>query len=441
MPLPTHENVTSYTWQCLTNYLQQTSKIKSSFRLLLFEPVSSHGIVKVYAIGIALFLCTNVFAQQSSFTIDHRNNPLKNFSVATNRESHPFFVDIDGDGDLDCFSGEYANNQLSKIYFYRNDGTNKNPLFKQVTGTSNPLNKVATNTLTLPYLVDIDNDGDYDCFIGEGSTGAILYYKNTGTASYPVFQKQSAAHNPLSMVKFLTSGVANPAFADVDGDGDNDCLVVDEDGNENYFKNTGTTKNPVFVHTKNSDDPFSSLTLYTDGFNNPSFYDWNHDDLPDLFINTTYFKNIGTVNKPEFVVSSENQPLFQNRSKSQFTYVPLRWVDINNDGHVDVFRGSSTGSFVYETLSSDNKDAAIAAPVVKVRVLPNPSKEEFVVNLSTATNAETAVRVTDVHGKIITTQFVRGSSFKFGKELKPGAYFMQVMQNNKVIYTQKLIKQ
>jgi hypothetical protein len=441
MPLPTHENATSNKWQCFSKHSQHVSNIKAFFRLLSLEPISNHGIVKVYAIGIAMFLCIKVSAQQNSFTIDNRNNPLKNFSVATNRESHPFFVDIDGDGDLDCFSGEYPNNQLSKIYFYRNDGTNKNPLFKQLTGTSNPLNKVETNTLTLPYLVDLDNDGDYDCFIGEGSTGAILYYKNTGIATHPEFQKQSAAHNPLSMVKFLASGVANPAFADVDGDGDYDCLVVDEDGNENYFKNKGTAKNPVFVHMKNSDDPFSSLTLYTDVFNNPSFYDWNHDGLPDLFINTTYFKNIGIVNKPEFVASSENQPLFQNRSKSQFTYVPLRWVDINNDGHVDVFRGSSDGSFVYETLSSSSNDAAIATPIAKVRVLPNPSKEEFVVNLLTSPNAGTAVRVTDVQGKIITTQFVTRSSLKFGKELKPGAYFMQVMQNNKVIYTQKLIKE
>jgi hypothetical protein len=57
------------------------------------------------------------------------------------------------------------------------------------------------------------------------------------------------------MVKFSASGVANPAFADVDGD----CVVVDEDGQENYFKNIGTAKNPVFVHVTNSEDPFKSL--------------------------------------------------------------------------------------------------------------------------------------------------------------------------------------
>jgi hypothetical protein len=441
MPFPTHENVTCYKWYLLNRRLQQMTGDKFLFRSFMFKCISKHAPLKAYAvIGIAMLLCTKASAQQNNFTIDHNNNPLKNFSLVTNKESHPFFVDIDGDGDVDCFSGEYANSQLSKIYYYRNEGTNKKPLFKQVTGTDNPLNKVAANMLTIPYFIDIDADGDYDCFIGEGSTGAILYYKNTGTAANPVFQKQSAARNPLSMVKFLVSGIANPAFADVDGDGDYDCLVVDEDGNENYFKNTGTAKEPIFVHASNSEDPFNSLALYAGKYNNPSFYDWNHDGLTDLFINTTYYKNAGTVNRPEFVVSSENQPLFQNKPKAEFTYTPLRWVDINNDGLVDVFQGNSDGSFVYQTLSSKSSSAATTGPTAKVRVLPNPSKEEFIVNLLTAANAETIVRITDVQGKLITTKSVTGSSLKFGKELKPGAYFIQVMQNNKVIYTQKLIK-
>src|SRR6476660_3618838 len=219
--------------------------------------IAKISAIFLFIVGFSL----NTSAQQKIFVVNNHENPLKNFSVLLNKESHPFFVDIDRDGDLDCFSGEYANGHLSKIYFYRNDGTAKAPLFKQVTGVNNPLNKVATNTLTIPYFVDIDADGDYDCFVGEGTTGAIIYYKNTGTATHPQFEKQSAAHNPLSMVKFLTSGVANPAFADVDGDGDYDCLVVDEDGNENYFKNTGAAKNPVFVHVQNSGDPFISLTL------------------------------------------------------------------------------------------------------------------------------------------------------------------------------------
>ena len=56
-------------------------------------------------------------------------------------------------------------------------------------------------------------------------------------------------------------------------------------------------------------------------------------------------------------------------------------------------------------------------------------------------NEKTAIRVIDVQGKLLTTQILDKASLKFGKEFKPGAYFMQVMQNNKVIYTQKLIKE
>src|SRR5436305_15327585 len=83
---------------------------------------------------IVAFSNGKIFAQQKAFAVNSHDNPLKNFSVVSNKESHPFFVDIDGDGDLDCFSGEYSNAHLAKIYFYRNDGTNKKPLFKQVTG-------------------------------------------------------------------------------------------------------------------------------------------------------------------------------------------------------------------------------------------------------------------------------------------------------------------
>jgi len=251
---------------------------------------TNHGtpymLAKICTVVLIIVVLNFRTSAQKTFMINNHSNPLKNFSVSSNKESHPFFIDIDGDGDLDCFSGEYDSRHISKIYFYRNDGTAKAPLFNQVTGNTNPLNKVGTNTLSIPYFVDIDADGDYDCFIGEGTTGAIVYYKNTGTAKHPVFQKQSALFNPLSMVKFSASGVANPAFADIDGDGDYDCLVVDEEGNEYYFKNEGTAKKPVFTHVTNSDDLFGSL-VSTNGMYNASFEDWNHDGLIDLFIKPT----------------------------------------------------------------------------------------------------------------------------------------------------------
>src|SRR5437868_5011979 len=102
-------------------------------------------ITKIYIIAVIIVAFNlQLSAQGKTFSINNRDNPLKNFSIPSNKESHPFFVDIDHDGDLDCFSGEYTG-QLSKIYFYRNDGTAKAPSFKQITGVNNPLNKIAAN--------------------------------------------------------------------------------------------------------------------------------------------------------------------------------------------------------------------------------------------------------------------------------------------------------
>jgi hypothetical protein len=414
--------------------LEHNYENASAMKRLSYQELIRPVVSKISTASI-LFLSLSASAQKSDFVVNH-NSPLKSFAEISSRESHPFFIDIDKDGDLDCFSGEYTNGSTAKIYFYRNEGTNKNPLFKQINGADNPLSKVVTNVLTIPYFVDIDGDGDYDCFIGEGTTGAMVYYKNIGTANNPQFQKQSAANNSLSMVKFLTSGVASPSFVDLDGDGDYDCLVSDEEGNEIYLENKGTKQEPSFTRVTGSEDPFAQLASRTNFFN-VSFHDWNHDGLPDLFINTTYYKNAGTASRPEFVMSGDNKPNFQNKA-TDFTYTPLRWVDLHSDGSPQVIMGNVNGSYIYQTLSSDKiSDAAPASALV--HVFPNPSKAEFIVNLPTS-NVETIIRITNLQGKLLTTQLVNGSSYKFGKELKPGAYFIQIMQKSKVIYTQKLIK-
>ena len=379
-----------------------------------------------------------ILAQQKSFVVSYQTNPLKNYSVPSSRESHPFFIDIDGDNDLDCFSGEYTNGEVSKVFYYRNDGTNKNPVFKSTIGQTNPLDNVEANRLSIPYFIDIDKDGDYDCFIGEGATGAIMYYKNTGSATNPNFQKQSAAFNPLSMVKYITSDVANPAFADIDNDGDYDCLIADEAGILNYFKNNGTANKPAFVHIDTEDNPFEFLST-KGGIYNASFEDWDKDGLTDLFINTTFYKNIGTKSKPQFSSDTNNEPAVQNTSTYNFTYTPLRWVDLNNDGALEVFQGNAKGGFIYQTMPSKIDKVVLTSNSISASVSPNPSNNEFTLHISS--DAPSVIRVIDVQGKIVSTQITGSGIVKFGRELKSNIYILQVMQNNKVIYNQKIIKE
>ncbi len=66
--------------------------------------------------------------------------------------------------------------------------------------------------------------------VGE-STGTILYYKNTGTASAPVYAQQSGAANPFNGMDVGSD--SSPALVDLDGDGDLDMVAGEKDGGFN----------------------------------------------------------------------------------------------------------------------------------------------------------------------------------------------------------------
>jgi hypothetical protein len=120
--------------------------------------------------------------------------------------------------------------------------------------------------------------------------------------------------------------------------------------------------------------------------------------------------------------------------------MPLRWVDLHNDGNVEVFRGNTDGSFIYQTLSANKEDDVLSSRTL-INLFPNPTKEEFTLNIPATSTAASVIRITDLQGKLLTTQIIHNGSAKFGKELKRGVYVVQIMQNNKVVYNQKIIKE
>lgn len=97
----------------------------------------------------------------------------------------------------------------------KNQGNNLAPTFVAKTGADNPFNGFTMGSgNSVPACVDIDLDGDIDCFFGE-SGGTIVYYKNTGTRTAPTFTLQTAANNPLS-AETAASGDTTPFFFDID---------------------------------------------------------------------------------------------------------------------------------------------------------------------------------------------------------------------------------
>jgi len=174
-----------------------------------------------------------------TFTFE-ASNPFGLTDVGT--FAAPTLADIDADGDLDAFVGNYNGNTL----FYRNTGTTAAPTF--TLEATNPFGLTDVGFLAVPTFADIDGDGDLDAFVGN-TDGDTLFYRNSGTATAPAFTLE--ATNPFGLTNVGSS--AAPTFADIDGDGDLDAFVGNSDGNTGFFENTATNTPVNNPPTANND--------------------------------------------------------------------------------------------------------------------------------------------------------------------------------------------
>ncbi|MCI0588293.1 MAG: VCBS repeat-containing protein [Planctomycetes bacterium] len=122
--------------------------------------------------------------------------------------------DVEGDGDLDAFTGNSATGvftQQNRLFLNGGTGT-----FSDVTSTNLPAAILYTRAVALG---DLDGDGDPDAFLGNGGAAgqAEAVWLNGGTGVF-------TAAPATSLPGFLDSTRA-VALGDVDGDGDLDALV------------------------------------------------------------------------------------------------------------------------------------------------------------------------------------------------------------------------
>ena len=276
------------------------------------------------------------------------NNPLSTIDVGSN--AVPVFVDIDNDGDFDVFIGDFSGN----IEFHRNDGTSNTPSFTPITGINNPFDGIDIGTFSAPNFVDIDNDGDLDAFVsGNSASGGIInFFRNDGTISSPNFTLLTGIDNPLSGI---TIG-ANPltSFIDQDKDGDLDVFIASQLGMIQYFENIGSANSPNYSPVLGTDNPLSGLDVGRNGaiIPNPCFVDINGDGNMDFFIGS----RDGTIN---FFENNPNidcdNPVFekimdQNNPANGIDIgenAAPDFVDIDNDGDADLFIGNDDGEISF----------------------------------------------------------------------------------------------
>ncbi|WP_427159850.1 VCBS domain-containing protein [Aliinostoc sp. HNIBRCY26] len=313
----------------------------------------------------------------------------------------PTFADIDDDGDLDAFVGNGDSNTL----FYRNTGSAKAPQF--AAPITNPFGLTnAGNAYASPALADIDGDGDFDAFVSNNS-GNTLFFRNTGTKTNPVFA--SPATNPFGLTN--PGNDAAPTFVDIDGDGDLDAFVGINNGNTVFFRNTGTQTNPVFASP--TTNPFGLTNVGS--WSSPTFADIDGDGDFDAFLgneqgDTVFFRNTGTKTNPVFAAPITN-PFGLISLKTSFigAYAAPTLVDIDGDGDFDAFVGNRNGNTVFfefdYTLTAVNDAVS--------------TNENNVLNGNVLT-ANPTTPDSDIDGNPLTVTAVNGSAANVGTKINLG---------------------
>ncbi|MBI1806571.1 MAG: T9SS type A sorting domain-containing protein [Ignavibacteria bacterium] len=147
-------------------------------------------------------------------------------------------------------------------------------------------------------FVDIDGDGDYDLFVMDNDLN-LDFYRNEGTPVTPDFKLRPGL---MQLPPFLTWLL----FVDLNGDGRLDLLTDDSLTGVRYYQNEGTPQEPNFVlHASHMLDSSGSPILAT-SIGSPVFVDLNGDSLFDFLSSNiangslNYYQNVGTRSTPIF---------------------------------------------------------------------------------------------------------------------------------------------
>ncbi|MCB0754256.1 MAG: gliding motility-associated C-terminal domain-containing protein [Flavobacteriales bacterium] len=195
----------------------------------------------------------------------------------------PTLVDIDNDGDLDLFIGENWEQDGASIRlldFYRNEGDRHCPVF-QLEG-SYPFG--IPDASIWGKFIDINGDGLPDLFAQKPPDPGLYCILNTGTVEAPFFESDNIINNlPFGLDGSGVSFLYTPVFTDFDGDGDYDVFATGRTGGHFlYQRNIGTSTEPNFMSPEA--DPFHLSLPYAppNELIFPALADWDCDGDIDI---------------------------------------------------------------------------------------------------------------------------------------------------------------
>lgn len=214
------------------------------------------------------------------------------------------FHDFDNDGDVDLLS--HTQNTVHVSYW-----SNENGQFNLVTNELKDMDNLPVygGQIVIPAVVDINNDGNMDYFVGDIS-GRVAYYEGLEFfEGLPQFELITNSFEDIWIVWTPGRHGANAfEFFDLDNDSDLDLIWGDfYQPGLFYLENYGSSTHPDFNDSLMVDDFPSEVNFETTGRNIARIVDFDRDGDGDMVVgvlsgaygieyldNLYYFQNNGT---------------------------------------------------------------------------------------------------------------------------------------------------
>ncbi|MBC8424300.1 VCBS repeat-containing protein [bacterium] len=266
--------------------------------------------------------------------------------------SVPTCADWDSDGRMDLIVGEGNCSFDGKVRVYLNEGSSSAPLFSSFSYVqAGGVDLVVPGGGCLgafPRVVDWNGDSRKDLLVGRPDGSVGIYY-NIGSGLSPTLDGgtllevgPSGSKIPINVLSRATV-----ALADWDNDGARDLIVGELDGRVHVFINEGTTAEPDFI----SDMLIQAagVNLVVPGArSSPVVMDADGDGREDLLVGNTegqllLYSNQGTDAVPLFgtysTIAADGAPIDLPGLARSRPFV----TDWNGDGLSDVLIGASDG--------------------------------------------------------------------------------------------------
>jgi predicted nucleotidyltransferase len=330
------------------------------------------------------------------------------------------FADVDGDNDQDVLiTGQ--NNSFARISkLYTNDGMGS---FSEMTGT--PFEGVSGSSIA---FADVDGDNDQDVLItGQNNSFARIskLYTNDGMGSF-----SEMTGTPFEGVQF-----SSIAFADVDGDNDQDVLIpglnnslarisklYTNDGMGNFSEMTGT--------------PFEGVVG-----GSIAFADVDGDNDQDVLI-TGQNNSAAGISK---LYTNDGMGSFSEMTGTPFEGVlfsSIAFADVDGDNDQDVLITGKNNSdtlisklYTNDGMVSSTEDLTLGV-TYDFTLYPNPTKSDILtINFDSSVSGISSIDVYDINGRMRVQQreFTGTGAQTLSVNialLAPGSYFIRLKNGN-----------